>query len=64
MQFKGFLGVIHLFFNFFSFINFFIRKTTPSIEYRQPPDGNGGGAAAAQPTRGLDVSTAATRLEG
>ena len=34
------------------------------MENRGPPDGSGGEAAAAQPTRGLGVSTAETRLVG
>ena len=38
--------------------------TTPPLENRGLPDGSGGEAAAAQPTRGLGVSTAETRLLG
>ena len=34
------------------------------MENRGLPDGSGGEAAAAQPTRGLGVSTAETRLVG
>ena len=34
------------------------------MENREPPDSIGGDAAAAQPTRGLGLSTAETRLVG
>ena len=39
-------------------------KTTPPMENRGPPYGSGSEAAAAQPTTGLGVSTAETRLGG
>ena len=39
-------------------------KTTPPMENRGPPDGSGNEAAAAQPTTGIGISTADTRLVG